>query len=80
MFAADLQAIWHREWLCVAASCEVAAPGQYVTLDVGGSPIIVLRDQAGAIQAFHNSCRHRGSKILEEACGTAKGLVCPYHR
>lgn len=80
VFEADLDAVWRREWLFVAASCEVAAPGQYVTLDVGGSPIIVVRDQDGAVRAFHNTCRHRGSKLLDAACGVAKGLVCPYHR
>ena len=80
LFELDMAAIWHREWLCVGAECEVAAPGQFITLDIGSSPIIVLRDTEGVVRGFHNSCRHRGSRILDAACGTAKGLVCPYHR
>ena len=80
LFAMDMQAVWHREWLCVGAEGEVASPGQYITLDVGDAPIIVLRDGEGGLRAFHNTCRHRGSKILDDACGTTKGLVCPYHR
>ncbi len=80
LFELDMAAVWHREWLCVAAESEVAQPGQYVTLNIGQSPILVLRDTHGEVRGFHNTCRHRGSKILDEACGTTKGLVCPYHR
>jgi len=80
VFEMDMDAIWHREWICVGAAGEVAAPGQYITLDIGQSPIIVLRDQEGQVRGFHNSCRHRGSKVLDAECGTTKGLVCPYHR
>ena len=80
LFRMDMEAVFHREWLCVAAECEVSAPGQYVALDIGGSPILVIRDGEGELRAFHNSCRHRGSKVLDGTCGTAKGLVCPYHR
>ncbi len=80
VFEQDMAAIWHREWLCVGVESEVAAPGQFITLTIGRSPIIVLRDAAGDVRGFHNSCRHRGSRILDAECGTAKGLVCPYHR
>jgi Rieske 2Fe-2S family protein len=80
LFRMDMEAVFHREWLCVAAECEVSAPGQYVALDIGTSPILVIRDGEGELRAFHNSCRHRGSKVLDGSCGTAKGLVCPYHR
>jgi len=80
LFEFDMAAIWHREWLFVGVESEVAGPGDYITLDVGGSPIIVLRDAEGEVRGFHNSCRHRGSKLLDDSCGTAKGLVCPYHR
>ena len=80
LFRMDMEAIFHRHWICVGAEGEVRAPGQFITLSIGESPIIVLRDQAGTVRAFHNTCRHRGSRILDAACGTTKGLVCPYHR
>ena len=80
VFAMDMAAVWHREWLCVGVEGEVELPGQFITLTIGASPIIVLRDAAGVVRGFHNSCRHRGSRILDAACGTVKGLVCPYHR
>lgn len=80
MFDLDMQAVWHREWLCVGAECEVSLPGQFITLNIGQSPIMVVRDNDGVLRGFHNTCRHRGSRILDAACGTTKGLVCPYHR
>ena len=43
---ADLQAIFYRRWLFAAASCELAEPGAFVTLTVGRSPILLLRDEA----------------------------------
>ena len=80
LFDLDLAAVFGREWLCVGAACEVAEPGQYLTLAVGQAPVIVVRGADGVVRGFHNVCRHRGSRILDEACGTVRGLVCPYHR
>ena len=39
-----------------------------------------MRDRAGEIRAFHNVCRHRGSRICKTEQGNAHRLVCPYHR
>ena len=80
VFRHDLDAIFYREWLFVGVESEVGAPGQYITLTIGQAPVIILRDAHGAVRGFHNTCRHRGSRILDDACGTTKGLVCPYHR
>ena len=80
VFRMDMEVVFHKEWLCVGVECEVAAPGQYLSLEIGGSPVLVVRGTDGVLRGFHNSCRHRGSKLTDAACGTVKGLVCPYHR
>lgn len=79
-FDIDLQHIWYRDWLFVGHDCEVAKPGSYFTVQIGSYPVIVLRDRAGSIRAFHNSCRHRGSRVCAAAKGAAAKLVCPYHQ
>lgn len=79
IYQADLDAIFYRNWLFVAATCEIREPGEYVTVTVGSSPIVVLRDQHGEVRAYFNTCRHRGSKICEAPRGRARTLVCPYH-
>ena len=79
-FRLDLELIWYRDWLFVGHDCEVVSPGQYLTVQVGEYPIVVVRDREGGLRAFHNSCRHRGSRICSEEHGAAARLVCPYHQ
>ena len=66
----DLENIWRREWLFVGHDCEIPKPGDYFTLQVGDHPVVVVRSRDGAIRAFHNTCRHRGSRI----CSAEKRL------
>ncbi|HEY6718227.1 MAG TPA: aromatic ring-hydroxylating dioxygenase subunit alpha, partial [Reyranella sp.] len=80
VFAADLARIFHRHWIFVGYAFQVPRPGDFFTYKVGTESIIVLRDRAGAIRAFHNVCRHRGSRICKTEQGNAHRLVCPYHR
>ena len=80
IFEADLARIFHRHWLFAGYSCQVARPGDFFTYRVGTESIIVVRDRAGEIRAFHNVCRHRGSQICKTETGSAHRLVCPYHR
>ncbi len=76
----DLAAIYGRSWLMAGLACEVARPGDYLALTIGPWPVLILRDREGAIRAFHNSCRHRGSILCQPGRGSAPKLVCPYHR
>jgi Rieske 2Fe-2S family protein len=76
----DLDGIFHRRWIFAALECEIAAPGDYVTLTIGRSSIVVLRDHAGGVRAFFNTCRHRGSKICLAEKGKLRKLTCPYHQ
>jgi glycine betaine catabolism A len=75
----DLQAIFHRQWIFAGLTCEIAEPGQYLTVTIGRSSVILLRDHAGEIRGFFNTCRHRGSKICDAEHGSAPHLTCPYH-
>ncbi len=78
-FRLDMETIYYREWLFVGHDCELAKKGNYFTLQIGAYPVIVLRDSDGQLRAFHNTCRHRGSRICRAAKGISKKLVCPYH-
>ena len=55
-------------------------PGNYFTVQVGDYPVVVVRGRDGQIRAFHNSCRHRGSRVCTTDKGTSAKLVCPYHQ
>ena len=80
VFAADLARIFHRHWVFAGYAFQVARPGDFFTWKLGTESIIVARDRAGEIRAFHNVCRHRGSIICKAEHGNAHRLVCPYHR
>ena len=77
---ADLRHIWTRDWVFAAAAAEIPKTGNYITLQIGQYPVVVVRGGDGVVRAFHNSCRHRGSRICSSAKGSNAKLVCPYHQ
>jgi len=63
----------------VAFSCDLPKAGDFITNDDLGVPILIVRGKEGDINAFFNTCRHRGAK-LANGCGRAQvGFTCPYH-
>ena len=80
LFEADLELIWHREWIFAASVAELAKAGTYVTLQLGKYPVVIVRGADGEIRAFHNVCRHRGQRLCPKAFGSTVKLVCPYHQ
>jgi glycine betaine catabolism A len=81
LYGAELEYLFGRHWLFVASEAEIPEAGDYRTFQVGPWPLFVLRRDDGSIAAFHNTCRHRGSRILQQDAGVVGStLVCPYHR
>ena len=79
-FDFDLEAIFGRSWLLVGFEPELPRAGAHMALTIGRAPIFITRGRDGALRAFHNTCRHRGSRILADGKGASARLVCPYHR
>ena len=79
-FARELDTFFRERWICVGRTEEVATPGQFVRREVAGDSIIVTRSSDGILRAFHNVCRHRGSRLLKEPCGQVGNIVCGYHQ
>jgi phenylpropionate dioxygenase-like ring-hydroxylating dioxygenase large terminal subunit len=78
--AAERACLFRRFPLVVGYSSQVAAPGDFITHDASGVPLVVIRDQAGELRAFINACRHRGTKLELAPSGSGKkSFVCPYH-
>ena len=80
VFEFDQVAIHRRCWILVGFEVELSRAGSHLALTVARAPVFVVRGQDGALRGFHNTCRHRGSRIVPEGKGTAARLVCPYHR
>src|SRR3954447_8143631 len=66
-------------WQAVGRLDQLPGPGSYLTAEVGGEPVAVVRDESGTLRAFHNVCRHRAAPVLCEPCGTVTKLRCRYH-
>jgi Rieske 2Fe-2S family protein len=79
LYAAEVRRVWESGWLFAGFAFEIPDPGDFLTLSVDTTPLVVIRDDAGEVRAFHNVCRHRGSQICRTDHGHARALVCPYH-
>ena len=55
-------------------------PGDFVTVEIGTYSVIIVRDDDEQVRAWHNVCRHRGARLLEEPAGSVGNIVCGYHK
>jgi nitrite reductase/ring-hydroxylating ferredoxin subunit len=76
---AEMDGVFKRLPLVVAASCELREPHSYIAGEVAGTPYLVTRGADGELRAFYNMCSHRGSVITPEGTGTARRHTCTYH-
>ncbi len=78
-FAAEAAALWAGGWCCIGFAHEVPEPGWVRPVDLGGRPLLLVRDHQGGLRVFWNVCRHRGMKLVA-APGRLAGVVrCAYH-
>lgn len=80
IFDRDIELIFGRHWIQVGVEPEISEPGDYFTVEIGRNSIIVVRDDDLAVRAFHNVCRHRGSRLLPAGNGAVGNIACPYHQ
>ena len=76
----EKEAVFRRNWLCVGHVSEIPEAGDYLSLDAADERALILRDREGEIRAFHNLCRHRGSRVVTEREGRCqRAVICPFH-
>src|SRR5438874_3343981 len=79
IFAKEQSEIFSKQWLLVGHQSQIAKSGDYFLAQIAGESLIVVRDQTSAIKGFYNVCRHRGTRLKEDAYGHASAIQCPYH-
>ncbi|MEM1046766.1 MAG: ring-hydroxylating oxygenase subunit alpha [Pseudomonadota bacterium] len=77
-FAYEQQTVFSRSWIWICHEEKLRVPGAYVTADIAGHPIVVVRDRDGVLRAFYNVCKHRAHLLLEGEGRTTR-ILCPYH-
>jgi len=75
----ERETVFTQEWICVGRADEIAAHGDYLTHDIAGVPLFVIRQADGSIKAFVNACAHRFCRLLSVETGSRKRVTCPYH-
>ena len=79
IFEWELEHWFLRDWIVVARAEEVPEAGSFVVREVLGESVVIVRGRDADLRAFYNVCRHRGTAIVEDECGTAVRFQCPYH-
>ena len=78
LYEKEIATIFLRAWLCVGHHSQIPASGDFFLFEIAGESVILVRGAEGQINALLNVCRHRGSRICDEA-GHAMRLTCRYH-
>ena len=78
-FEREKRMLFREGPILVGFSCEIREAGAYLVADLGGVPVIVIRQRDGGLKAFVNICRHRGASLATCNGKVASGLTCPYH-
>ena len=79
VYQSDLDKIIYKSWLYACHVSEIPEKGDFVTVKIDNSSVIITREKEGGINALMNSFRHRGSVVCTEEKGNAKSFICPYH-
>ena len=79
IFSLEVKRIFARSWNYLCHESQIAHPGDYLTSEIAGNPVIVIRDEDNTIRVLHNRCAHRGAKLLENKQGNATAISCSYH-
>ena len=75
----EREAVFARSWQMVGRRELVAAPGAFLTANIDGEPLLVVRGEDKQLRAFFNVCRHKAGPLCTEECGTVTKLRCHYH-
>jgi nitrite reductase/ring-hydroxylating ferredoxin subunit len=80
LFTLEMQRLWARTWLYVGHTSQVPQPGDFITVQLGTQPVLMLRQADGGIKVLLNRCAHKGAMLTAESHGNAgRTLRCPYH-
>jgi choline monooxygenase len=79
IYALELQTVFAQSWQLVARIDQLELVGAYVTAEIAGEPIVVVRGNDNILRGFFNVCGHHAAAVMTELEGTANHLRCPYH-
>jgi choline monooxygenase len=79
VYELEQQTVFSGSWQLAARLDQVREPGQYVTTEIAGEPIVIVRGSHRELRGFFNVCRHHAAAVMTEPEGHATQMRCPYH-
>jgi phenylpropionate dioxygenase-like ring-hydroxylating dioxygenase large terminal subunit len=75
----EREQLWFQLWQIGCLESELATPGDFITTELAGESILLVRTTEGAIRGWYNVCHHRGNRLVPDERGRTGAFVCPYH-
>ena len=80
VFALEQEHFFGNTWNYVGHESQIPKSGDWISNEIGGRPLIIVRHGDGSVRALMNRCAHKGSRLVNGPCGnTGKFFRCPYH-
>ena len=79
MFELEIKHIFEGNWIYMAHESQIPNPGDYFTLTMGRTPVVITRDKEGELHALVNACSHRGAQLCRFKRRNQKTFTCPFH-
>jgi len=79
IFALEQETVFSRSWHFAARIDQLTKAGDYVTTEIAGEPVLIVRGSDDQIRGFFNACRHHAAAVMTEPAGNAPQMRCPYH-
>ena len=79
VFDLEMARIWANAWIYIGHDSQVPNTGDYITLNYGKMPVVMVRDRDNSVHVLHNRCRHKGAKLVDTPCGSISAFRCCYH-
>lgn len=71
--------IWRKSWLLAAHMDELPDPGCFKLWETAGQPVLIVHARSGTVNAFYNTCSHRGAPVVTQPSGRRPRFACQYH-
>ena len=79
IFDLEMDRVWAGSWIYIGHESQVPNPGDYISLNYGHLPVVMVRDKDLNIHVLHNRCGHKGAKLVDKRSGQINAFRCCYH-
>ena len=78
-FSLEQALVFRNTWVFAGFAHQLTNKGDMLPVEIGGQPLVLVKGDDLVIRAFHNVCRHRGAKLVDQPQSGRKNFICPNH-